>query len=51
MKLMRIKSSCSGDERLRTGKAFHEASGFIRDESVAITNGGRFFPDGRVAKN
>ena len=48
---MTIKSSCSRDERLATGKAFHEANGFIKDESVAITNGGRVFPGGPVAKN
>ena len=41
-----IKSSCSRDERLGTGTAFHEANSFIKDESVAITNGGRVFPGG-----
>ena len=51
MRLMTIKSSCSRDERLATGKAFHEANGFIKDESVAIPNGGRVFPGGPVAKN
>ena len=46
-----IKSSCSRDERLGTGTAFHEANSFIKDESVAITNGGRVFPGGPMAKN